>query len=268
MRRRDVLKLATLAPMAGLASPPTAAAQARPAVRLRPGGSDDGFDPWVEVIASAFRHNAGEVSRLAGGRPILAVVKNNAYGLGDQVVGPIVDGCPQVSGLASVRPAEALAMRAAGVRKPMLTMAELGEEESAELVRKDVTLSCWLDNAGERLARIAKRAKRRVPVHLYLDTGMNREGMPIARALPWMEGLARQRTTSISIASSSNASPASSTAPRRQGCGSGCVTRPRPSSCIACRKRTWTPCAWATRCSGRHRARASPTPSTPGLSSA
>jgi len=193
MRRRDVLKLATLAPMAGLASPPTAAAQARPAVRLRPGGSDDGFDPWVEVIASAFRHNAGEVSRLAGGRPILAVVKNNAYGLGDQVVGPIVDGCPQVSGLASVRPAEALAMRAAGVRKPMLTMAELGEEESAELVRKDVTLSCWLDNAGERLARIAKRAKRRVPVHLYLDTGMNREGMPIARALPWMEGLARQR---------------------------------------------------------------------------
>lgn len=83
-------------------------------------------------------------------------------------------------------------MRAMGVRKPILTMAELGIEESAELVRNDVTLSCWLDDAGERLTRIAKAAKRRVPVHPYLDTGMNREGMPIARALPWLERLARQ----------------------------------------------------------------------------
>jgi len=31
-----------------------------------------------------------------------------------------------------------------------------------------------------------------VPVHLYLDTGMNREGMPIRRALPWMQQIAKQ----------------------------------------------------------------------------
>ena len=192
MQRRDLLKLAVLTPMASFSPSRVASAQSRPPLRLRPGGSDDGFDPWVEIIAPAFRHNAVEVSRLAGGRPILAVVKNNAYGLGDQVVGPIVDGCPQVSGLACVRPGEALAMRAMGVKKPILTMAELGEDESAELVRRDVTLSCWLDNAGERLARIAKAAKRRVPVHPYLDTGMTREGMPLARALPWLEAIARQ----------------------------------------------------------------------------
>ncbi|MCC7181646.1 MAG: alanine racemase [Acidobacteria bacterium] len=192
MRRRDLLKLAATAPVAALAGGERAKAQTRQTTRLRPGGSDDGFDPWVEVIAPAFRHNAAEVSRLAGGRPILAVIKNNAYGVGDQVVGPIVDGCPQVVGLACVRPGEALAMRAMGVGKPILTMAELGIEESAELVRKDVTLSCWLDDAGERLARIAKAARRRVPVHPYLDTGMNREGMPLTRALPWLENLARQ----------------------------------------------------------------------------
>ncbi|MCC7031460.1 MAG: alanine racemase [Acidobacteria bacterium] len=192
MQRRDLLKLAATAPAAALAGAGLAAAQTPRALRLRPGGTDDGFDPWVEIIAPAFRHNAAEVSRLAGGRPILAVIKNNAYGLGDQVVGPIVDGCPQVTGLACVRPAEALAMRAMGVRKPILTMAELGVEESAELVRKDVTLSCWMDDAGDRLARIAKAAKRRVPVHPYVDTGMNREGMPLARAIGWLEALASQ----------------------------------------------------------------------------
>jgi alanine racemase len=192
MLRRDLLKLAVLTPVASLTATRQVSAQSRPALRLRPGGSDDGFDPWVEIIAPAFRHNAVEVSRLAGGRPILAVVKNNAYGLGDQVVGPIVDTCPQVAGLACVRPGEALAMRAMGVKKPILTMSELGEEESVELVRKDVTLSCWLDDAGARLPRVAKAAKRQVAVHPYLDAGMNREGMPLARAMPWLEALATQ----------------------------------------------------------------------------
>ena len=56
-------------------------------------------------------------------------------------------------------------MRAAGVRKPILTMAELGIDESVELVRREVTLSCWLDEAPARLARIAQAARRTVAIH-------------------------------------------------------------------------------------------------------
>lgn len=75
-----------LATGAALAAPRIQAAEQT--LRLRPGGDDSGFDPWIEVIGDHFRHNAREVSRLAGGRPILAVIKNNAYGLGDAIVGP------------------------------------------------------------------------------------------------------------------------------------------------------------------------------------
>ncbi len=167
------------------------------AVRLRPGGDEDGFDPWLEVVAPHFRHNVKEVARLAGGRPILAVVKNNAYGLGDVIVGPLLASCAEIAAIACVRPAEALAMRTAGVRKPILAMAELGEQESIELVRHDVMLSCWLDDAPARLERIAKGARRPVLVHLYLDTGMNREGMPIKRALPWIDEIARRKSVRI-----------------------------------------------------------------------
>ena len=122
-----------------IAAPTTPAQQAT--VRLRPGGDDRGFDPWLEIIGDHFRHNAREVSRLAGGRPILAVVKNNAYGMGDTVVGPLLDSCREIGGIACVRPAEALAMRQSGVKKPLLTMAEFSEDESIELVRSGVT-SC------------------------------------------------------------------------------------------------------------------------------
>jgi alanine racemase len=179
----------------------TAAAPVAPpdqrSVRVRPGGHDSGYDPWIEIDAGAFRHNVREVSRLAGGRPVLAVVKNNAYGLGDTVVGPLLASCAEVAGVACVRPAEALAMRKAGVTKPILIMSEVSEEEGVELAASRVTLSCWLDDSAARLERIARRARTPVAVHLYLDTGMNREGMSYRRALPWIEDLAGRKAVRI-----------------------------------------------------------------------
>jgi alanine racemase len=171
--------------------------QAPSILRLRPGGHDSGYDPWLEIDADAFRHNAREVSRLAGGRPILAVVKNNGYGLGDTLVGPLLASCAEVRGIACVRASEALALRNAGVKKPILIMSEVSEEEAVDLVARDVTLSCWLDDSGQRLERIAKRSHKRVAVHLFLDTGLNREGMPYQRALPWIEDLARRPAVRI-----------------------------------------------------------------------
>jgi len=157
----------------------------------------DRFDPWVEIDAAALRHNVAEASRLAGGRPILAVVKNNGYGLGDLTVGPLLADMPQIGGLACVRGEEAIAMREAGVTKPIVVMAEASEAEITELVRYDVLPSVWLDDAAARLERVSREMGRPIPVHLFVDTGMNREGMPYARARPWVEELARSRAVAI-----------------------------------------------------------------------
>lgn len=201
-RRRFLASSAgALGAVAVLPTAPAAADPPRTApdktFRLRPGGHLNGFDPWIEIDAAAFRHNVREVARLSGGRPILAVIKNNAYGLGDQVVGPIVAGCAEVGGIACTRVAEAIAMREAGVRKPILNMAEVGEDEAAELARHNVWLSVWLDDAPARLERVAKKVKRPVAVHLYLDCGMGREGMPDHRAKPWLEALCRSKSARV-----------------------------------------------------------------------
>lgn len=154
-------------------------------------------DPWIEIIQSAVEHNVGEASRLASGRPILAVVKNNAYGLGDIPMGPIIAARKEVAGIACVRVAEAIALRNAGVKKPILVMAEVSEEETEELVRHNVTSTVWLDDAPERMARVAKRVKRPVPIQMYIDTGMNREGMPYLRAKEWMSKLCQQSSVDV-----------------------------------------------------------------------
>jgi alanine racemase len=168
--------------------PADAAASSRPS---------DSFDPWIEIDSGAFHNNVREVSRLAGGRPILAVVKNNAYGIGDQTVGPLLNGFPEVGGIACVRVQEALLMRAAGVTKPMLVMAEVCEAEMELLARHQVVSSVWLDDAPARIDRVARRLGHPVPVQLYVDSGMGREGMPYKRARPWIETLCNSDSADV-----------------------------------------------------------------------
>jgi alanine racemase len=198
-RRKFLAASAAALSLPAIAGPRLEARQAGspPEFRLRSGGHATGFDPWIEIIGDAFRHNVREVSRLAGGTPIMAVVKNNAYGLGDQIVGPIVASCPEVAALACTRVSEALAMRRAGVRKPILNMAETSEAEIEELARQDVWPSVWLDDAQARLGRVARRIRKPVRVHAFIDTGMNREGIPDYRAMAWLEGLSRDRSIRI-----------------------------------------------------------------------
>lgn len=149
------------------------------------------FDPWVEVDPAALVYNVGVVSRLAGGRPILAVIKNNAYGLGLVTVGRILEARPEVWGLAVVKTDAALALKAGGVEKPVVLMALFADEDGAELVSRGVHLCLTTDDAGERVARASRAAGRPARVHAYLDTGMSRMGVPYHRAVPWLEGLVR-----------------------------------------------------------------------------
>ena len=96
-----------------------------------------------------------------------------------------------------VRADEALALRKAGVRKPILLMGPATEDELHELVPQSVVQSPYRDAAPTILARVAERLGRPVRVHLYVDTGMHRMGMPVEQALDWAQSLARVRGVQI-----------------------------------------------------------------------
>ena len=155
------------------------------------------FDPWLEIDASALAKNAQAISRMVGAKPIIAVVKNNAYGHGLATAGPLIDVLPDVRMLAVVRPQEALELRRAGVKKPVLLMGPASEDELLELVPLDVTQAPFRAAAPAILQRVSERLRRPVRVHLYIDTGMHRMGMPVADALPWIEALLATRAVRV-----------------------------------------------------------------------
>ena len=125
MKRRDFLgaPLIALTPIASGSAPAFAQSAA---------ARSSSFDPWIEVHAAHLRHNADQVARLAS-RPVLAVIKNNGYGLGVTNVARVLDPHPQIAGFAVVKLQEAIDLRDAGIKKPILMMGPFDEIDLREL---------------------------------------------------------------------------------------------------------------------------------------
>ncbi len=158
--------------------------------------SASSFDPWVEVHASNLQHNVAEIRRRADGRPILAVIKNNGYGLGVVNVGRLLETEAAVDGLAVVKLQEALALRDAGLRKPVLLMGPFDEKNLEEAVARDVMPMVYTP-IGPELDRIAARRQRSVPVHICVDTGIGRVGVPFRQAPALIRDLANRSSVRI-----------------------------------------------------------------------
>ncbi len=109
---------------------------------------------------------------------MVAVLKNNAYGLGEVEVAGILNHSPHVFGMAVVKDESALAMRSSGVTSSILLMADFDKDLSAELVHQEITLSVHSLTSLKKIQAIAKYSDRPIKVALYVDTGLGRMGIP------------------------------------------------------------------------------------------
>lgn len=157
---------------------------------------DSEFDPWIEVYPANLRNNVAEVSRRAGGKPILAVIKNNGYGLGLANVARIFNPLTQVAGFAVVKADEAHTLRDAGIRKPVLFMGPFGAKDLEEAVARDIRPMIYTP-MGPALDRIAGRLQKRIPIHICVDTGIGRVGVPYRQASPLIRDLAGRKAVQI-----------------------------------------------------------------------
>jgi alanine racemase len=186
--RRSFLAISAAAGAAGLSG--------RTGQTLAPALPDSSRDPWVEVHAQNLRHNVAEIRRRVGGRPILAVIKNNGYGLGVVNVARLLEPLQGIAGLAVIKLHEAMALRDAGIRLPVLLMGPVDDRELEEAVRRDIMPMIYTP-VGPLLDGIAARRQRRVDLHACVDTGIGRVGVPWAQAPPLLRDLAARRSAGL-----------------------------------------------------------------------
>jgi alanine racemase len=156
---------------------------------------DSSFDPWVEIDAARLRHNAGEIHRRAG-RPILAVVKNNGYGCGVVNVARVLERVQAVHGFAVVKLHEAMTLRDAGIAKPILLMGPFDARELRSIVARHI-MPMTYTFVGDAIDRVSRALQRKVPLHVCIDTGIGRVGVPFRNAGPLVHDLASRASVEI-----------------------------------------------------------------------
>jgi alanine racemase len=132
--------------------------------------------------------NLGLLRELAGGRPVWPVIKANAYGHGALLVARelVTQGCETLC-VAHLAEARELAESGVAARFLLLTPCVPEESEAVAACGFEPAL-CTLETA-EALARAARRAGRRLDVHVEVDTGMGRVGIQPGEALAFLARL-------------------------------------------------------------------------------
>ena len=140
---------------------------------------------WVEVDEGAITHNTRVLRQRIGPHvKLMAVVKANGYGHGDGATARAARaGGAHAFAVASL--AEAVGLRRQGVQEPVLVLGHLSQGDEARTClrwRLLPTIST-LDQA-RMFHAVASGSRACLPVHVNLDTGMARLGVP------WQEGAA------------------------------------------------------------------------------
>lgn len=129
------------------------------------------------------RANLDGVRARVGDRLVLAAVKADAYGHGAVPVARMVEATGAADWLGVATADEAVTLRDAGVRLPMLKLSHaLTDDEVAACVARDVDLTVVSAATIDQVARVAADLRRGASVHLKVDTGMRRIGCPPEQA--------------------------------------------------------------------------------------
>jgi alanine racemase len=191
--RRSFLEATLALPAIMEAAPALAEAprDAPPAV-----SKDSSFDPWVEIHRENLRHNVQEISRRVEARPILAVIKNNGYGAGVANIAQLLEPQNEIFGFAVVKLHEAMSLRDAGIRKPVLLLGPFDEKNLEDAAARNIMPMIYTPQ-GPALDKVAAKLQKPVPLHICIDTGIGRVGVPYYQAATLIRDLASRKSVQI-----------------------------------------------------------------------
>lgn len=131
---------------------------------------------WIEISASAVRHNLRSFQRLTGARVgIMPIIKANAYGHGLAEVAKLLKR-EHSAAFGVAYGEEALRLRALGYRGRIVVLSSWQTNDLIELIKQQVELVVWDWISWRNVTATAQRCKTKPKIHLKVDTGTSRIG--------------------------------------------------------------------------------------------
>jgi len=144
---------------------------------------------WIEIDLEALRHNYFQArDRMSADTRVVGVVKSDAYGHGMIPVARELVACG-AHFLAVSKYWEAMELRGAEIRVPILTLLGLEPSEMEEAIRQEIRPAIFRMDHARLLSRASCRLNLPARVHLKVDTGMGRLGVPCDKAASFLDEL-------------------------------------------------------------------------------
>jgi alanine racemase len=140
---------------------------------------------WIEIRLDRFRENFRQIKAAAGSAEVMAVIKANAYGHGLVEMARAVKGEAAYLGVSSLH--EAHELKEHSIETPVFLFGRLFGQEITAAIKSGITLSISSLDEAQEISQIAFSLGKSTPVHLKIDTGMGRLGIPVRHALPIIE---------------------------------------------------------------------------------
>ncbi|EEF58949.1 alanine racemase [Pedosphaera parvula] len=142
---------------------------------------------WIEIDLKQLRRNYEVINReKTKGLKLLLVVKDEAYGHGGlKVAKAALEAGVEFLSLSNLD--EAMALRGGGIDTRILLLGERQDEELPWCVAQNLTCCVDSQEVVLKLGKLAEKVGRPVPVHLKINTGMNRYGVRWTEALALVE---------------------------------------------------------------------------------
>lgn len=129
------------------------------------------------INLAAIRHNIREIRRtLPKDTKVMAVIKANAYGHGAPAVAGALINDADAFGVATVE--EGVRLRQAGIQSPILILGYCFAENWETALQNDLTLTLFDIETASALEALLCKTGRTAKVHIKVDTGMSRIGLP------------------------------------------------------------------------------------------
>ncbi|NIM15042.1 MAG: alanine racemase [Candidatus Aminicenantes bacterium] len=145
-------------------------------------------DPWLEINLDNMAWNLSQIRKRVHPRPVMAVIKANAYGHGLVEVAKFLEK-QHIRFMAVGKLQEAFALREKGIQTPILNFGPISSGEAKQVAALNISQSVYTDDVAV-LSRAAFKLKRRARVHIKVDTGLGRVGIPYYLALPYIKKVA------------------------------------------------------------------------------
>ncbi len=145
----------------------------------------------AEIDLKALAFNYCQIQkRLPKGVKILAVVKADAYGHGALPVSQTLERLG-VEYLGVAIPEEGIELRRGGIKTPILILGGIYRGEADEIIKYGLTPVVFDLESLKALSRAGEKRGKKVKIHLKVDTGMGRLGVPFQEFPKFLEKIGR-----------------------------------------------------------------------------